>query len=38
MSRLSSKPSPSLPADVNDAQNNDSELTVSVMISLVPVY
>jgi len=28
MSRLSSKPSPSLPADVNDSLSNDSELTV----------
>jgi len=30
MSRLSSKPSPSLPADVNDAHTNDSTLSVCI--------
>ena len=36
MSRLSSKPSPSLPADVNDAHTNNSELTVSVFSGVCP--
>jgi len=34
MSRLSLKPSPSLPADVNDVHSNDSELTVSRSVEL----
>ena len=35
MSRLSSKPSPSLPADVNDADTVNSVLTVSISLLML---